>query len=84
MAFLAMDTFEVSENEARELAQGLVALAEGWGDVRSSSIDWKRAVIKRLDGKKKWKSETARQEFLRTRSATVSAYERLIRPRCHF
>lgn len=78
---IILDTFEVSESEARESAEGLFALAEGWGGAGSVQPDWKCAVKKHFGERFKWRSESVRQQFLSDNKATITAYESYLRAR---
>ena len=75
------DTFVVTEEEARENAEGLVALAEGWGGVGASPPDWTHEVKIRFGERFAWRSATVHQKFLERKKATYAAYESYIRVR---
>jgi hypothetical protein len=81
VARIIAQTFEVTEAEARENANGLVALAEGWGGAGASPLDWDLQVKKHFGERLKWKSELVRQRFLEDKKVTAAAYENYIRAR---
>ena len=81
VAGIVLKTFEVTEAEARENAEGLVMLAEGWGGVGASPMDWTLEVKKHFGSRLKWRSEAVRQCFLDDKKANFAAYESYIRAR---
>jgi hypothetical protein len=81
VASIIADTFDVTEREARENAEGLVALAEGWGGVGAAPQDWAHEVKKHFGARLKWRSESVHQRFLEEKKSTVAAYESYIRAR---
>ncbi len=74
-------TFDVTEVEARENAEGLVILAEDWGGIGAAPLDWDLQVKKHFGGRLKWRSEMVRQKFLDDKKVTIAAYESYIRAR---
>jgi len=77
---LVLRFFEVSEEEARKHAVGLVALAEGWGSPKTApNLDWPYRVKKDLGEKLEWKSEAEHRSFLSEREGTISSYEAYIK-----
>ncbi len=76
-----LEIFDVSEAEARELATGIVLHAEGWGGVDLPVIEWDREVTNRFGVRLKWRSDVARERFLKDKQATAAAYESYIRAR---
>lgn len=81
VARIVVETFEVTETEARENAEGLVMLAEGWSGVGATPADWVLEVKEHFGGRLKWRSEVIRQRFLDDKRATAVAYESYIRAR---
>jgi hypothetical protein len=76
---LIQETFDVSENDAKDHAVGLVLLAEGWGTPETAAnINWTYRVRKHLGKTLKWRSEEVRQEFEAMQKQKVKAYELLI------
>jgi len=63
---LIFETFDVSEQQAQDLAAELVSLAEGWGspDI-AAQTDWPYRIRKDLGEtrKLKWRSEAEREKF---------------------
>jgi len=78
---LIISIFEISDREAQENAEGLVALAEGWGGPKVSDIDWAYQIKKKFGEKLKWKSEEVRKAYFSDRKTTFQAYEGYIRNR---
>jgi hypothetical protein len=74
-----LETFEVTETEATEMASGMAALAEGWGDSGMDQIDWIEVVAKRFGATLRWRSETQRREFESGRNKVIRSYEEYIR-----
>ena len=81
VARIIVETFDVTEADARENAEGLVALAEGWGGAGAVPADWSHEVKKHFGGRLKWRSDLVRTQFLEEKKTTVSAYESYIRAR---
>ena len=81
VARIIAETFDVTEAAARENAEGLVMLAEGWGGVGAAPVDWNLQVKKHFGERLKWKSEVFRQRFLDDKKSTFAAYESYIRAR---
>jgi hypothetical protein len=77
---IVAETFVVTEEEARQHAEGVVALAEGWGD-GSPAAGWEVAVQNHLGRRLTWRSREAEERFLRSKRATATAYERYIQDR---
>jgi hypothetical protein len=75
------ETFDVTEVEARENAEGLVAIADGWGGPGAAPADWALEVKKYFGERLKWRSGVDRQRFLDEKKTTISAYENYIRAR---
>lgn len=71
-------TFNVSFEQAQEHAQGLAALAEGWGSESAQQVDWPYTVRKRLGESLRWRSDAERSAFYAKRQQTISSYERYI------
>lgn len=77
---LIFEFFDVSREEARQHASGLVLLAEGWGSPETApSLDWPYIVKKLLAEKLRWRSETVRESFAYDRQHGYDAYETYIR-----
>ena len=79
VARIIAEIFEVTEGDARENAEGLVALAEGWGGAGVAPADWTLEVKKHFGGRLKWRSDLVRQQFIEEKKVTISAYESYIR-----
>jgi hypothetical protein len=63
---LITHTFDVSDEEAQGHAAGLVALAQGWGNLESAKeLNWEYRIKKDLGEteKLKWRSEEERKKF---------------------
>jgi hypothetical protein len=78
---LIFDTFDVPDEEARDHAAELVALAESWGSQESASqLDWSYRIKKSLGGTKglKWRCEEARKRFEEAQKQKHEAYNFLI------
>ena len=78
---MIFDTFDVTEEAARENAEGLVALAEGWGGVGAAPLDWADVVKKHFGARLNWRSEVAHRRFIEEKKHTFTAYEDYIRAR---
>jgi len=77
---LILKTFDVSQQEARDYASGLAALAEDWGSSeRAEKLDWLYRVKKDLGEKLRWKSEAEREKFREEQRERYRAYDVLIR-----
>jgi|tagenome__1003787_1003787.scaffolds.fasta_scaffold17223853_2 hypothetical protein len=74
-----METFDVSEQEARDRAAGLVLLAEGWGSPEiAPHLEWEYLVKKDFGDKLRWRSEAERERFAREHQQNYDAYEAYI------
>ena len=63
---LMLETFEVSDEVALDIAAEMVSLAEGWGGKElAGNLDWSYRIKKDLGETKrlKWRSEKQREEF---------------------
>jgi hypothetical protein len=80
VARIVADTFVVTEEEAKQCAEGLVALAEGWGD-GSAHPSWEEVVQNHFANRLTWRSAKAKERFLQGKRATATAYERYIQDR---
>ena len=81
---LIVETFDVSEREAHDLAMGLVSLAEGWGTLQSATqLDWSFRVKKDLGKKLRWRSEAERGRFESDKKKTFEGYDAFIRNQKH-
>jgi hypothetical protein len=77
---LILEIFDVAEAEARDIAAGLVLLAEGWGSPETAPhVDWSYHLKKDLGERLKWRSETERERFARDRRKNFKTYEDYIR-----
>jgi hypothetical protein len=77
---LILTTFDISEQQAKEYAAEMVALAEGWGSPeKAQNLDWSYRVKKDLGHKLRWKSDTERETFHRYEEQQHKAYDLLIR-----
>jgi len=81
VARIIFDIFDVTEEAARENAEGLVALAEGWGGVGAAPLDWTDVVKKHFGSRLNWRSEVVRRRFVEEKTITSTAYEAYIRAR---
>jgi hypothetical protein len=81
---LIIETFDVSEHEARNLAGGLVSLAEGWGSPEAAAqLDWTYRVKKDLGEKLRWRSEDERTRFETSEKQKYAAWDAFISGRRH-
>ena len=68
---LIVDTFDVSPEQAHDIAAEMVSLAEGWGSPESAAqLDWSYRIKKDLGQKLRWKSEAERTAAPLLRSAS--------------
>ena len=78
---LIVQTFEVSEQKAENIAAEMVALAEGWGSPESAEqLDWSYRIKKDLGETKrlKWRSEEERANFETGERQRYAAWDALI------
>jgi hypothetical protein len=81
---LILQTFDVSEQAAKDYAAGLVALSEGCGSPQNAAqLDWAYRIKKDLGIGKKlvWRSEDERIRFEAAEKQKHQAYETYIRGR---
>jgi hypothetical protein len=74
-----LETFEVKEREASDIATRLAALAEGWGGSDMDQIDWIDIIAKRFGNTLRWRSEAQRVEFESRRDNVIRSYEQYVR-----
>jgi len=78
---LAMELFEISEQNALDYAAEQVALAEAWGSPETAGqFDWPYHIKKDLgeSRKLKWKREQEREEFESAQKQKYAALDALI------
>ena len=78
---LIVDTFEVSPEQALDIAAEIVSLAEGWGSAESAGqLDWSYRIKKDLGETKKlrWRSDEERARFEATESQKYAAWDAFI------
>ena len=78
---LIVDTFEVSPEQAHEVAAEMVSLAEGWGSAEAAAqLDWSYRIKKDLGETRKlrWRSEEERVRFEATEKQKYDAWDALI------
>ena len=78
---LIVDTFEVSPEQAHDIAAEMVSLAEGWGSPESAAqLDWSYRIKKDLGETKKlrWRSDEERARFEVTERQKYAAWDVLI------
>lgn len=80
VAGIVAETFVVTEEEAKQCAEGLVALAEGWGD-GGACPSWEDVVQNHFASTLTWRSAKTKERFLQGKRATAAAYERFIQDR---
>jgi hypothetical protein len=80
VARIVAETFVVTEEEAKQCAEGLVALAEGWGD-GSAFPSWEEVVRNHFGRRFAWRSSAEEERFRQGKRVTASAYERYIQAR---
>jgi len=74
------ETFVVTEEEAKQHAEGIVALAEGWGDGQAVP-SWEEVIQNHLGCQLAWRSHAAEARFRQGKQSTATAYERYIQAR---
>ena len=78
---LIVDTFEVSPEQAHDIAAEMVSLAEGWGSPESAAqLDWSYRIKKDLGETRKlgWRSDEERARFEATERQKYAAWDVLI------
>ena len=78
---LILETFQVSEQQAQDVAAELVALAEGWGSRETAlNLDWSYRIKKDLGETKKlrWRSEDERARFEAAERQKYAAWDTFI------
>lgn len=81
---LIFRTFDVSEQEARDCAAELVALAEGWGSPENAAqLDWSYRIRKDLGETKRlrWRSDEDRTKFEALEKQKYADWDAFIRGR---
>ena len=79
---LIFETFDVSEQQAQDLAAELVSLEEGWGSPEiATQADWPYRIRKALgEGRKlEWRSEADRGKFEATEKKKYAEWDAIIR-----
>jgi hypothetical protein len=80
VARIVAETFVVTDEEAKLHADGIVALAEGWGE-GGAVPSWEEVVQNHFGRRLVWRSHSAEERYLRSKQSTTTAYERYIQAR---
>jgi hypothetical protein len=78
---LIVDTFDVSTEQAHDIAAEMVSLAEGWGSPElAAQLDWSYRIKKDLGETKKlrWRSDEERAKFEATEGQKYAAWDAFI------
>lgn len=81
---LILETFQVSEQDAENIAAEMVALEDGWGSPETATnLDWSYRIRKDLGETKKlrWKSEEERAEFEAAQRLKYAEWDAIINRR---
>jgi hypothetical protein len=71
--------FEVSAEESRRRATGLVLLAEGWGSPElAKNLDWAYRVKKDLGSELNWRSPSVKQQFENEEKQRFESIDKLV------
>ena len=74
-----VQTFDVSDEKARDCAAELVALAEGWGSPeKAAQLDWSYRIKKDLGEKLTWRSAADHAHFKADLKQNRQTYEAFI------
>jgi len=66
-------TFQVSKPQAKERAEELVAINQGWGGVNAPVLDWPTRVENQLGRTLTWRCENERQQHVPERPTRLDA-----------